>query len=236
MDVPFKTDFDDLEYPSNKSLFDDMKLLGGRGQNAWLGQPGTSTVTTESMAECLAFTEGMKSVIREAGIVTKDVSEQFESWLKEKQTRDIIAKSAYSEFSTSKLQNESREFISLGKTINALSNELDAVYEEYNAEGWDGYEAEGVGLNVYCEAKKVLTKIINQAPSKVITNLDISPAADGSIVFEWWKDDNSILTITTSGKEEVVIVFVDECSETGGKVNIDKLEEYMRKTEKLFFG
>lgn len=228
-----KFELEDNQRINTDLMFDGMKILGGGRVAGWESYVGTNTVDKEPSESFVKEMRPFTNMVAVPDI--SDFNEWGRSYEEEQQFRNIITRRVYNSFLISRVRDESEEIVSLDNILNDLHNELDEVYKECHEIDWDGYGAEKIGLNVYSEAKKLLGVLISVVPSRVIASIDISPAADGSIVFEWRKDEKSILTISTSGKEEVVVAFINEYSKSGVKVRLDRLREYLSKVENLFF-
>ena len=68
-----------------------------------------------------------------------------------------------------------------------------ADYEAYAVENWDGYDA----LPITAETLHAARSILKSLP-KTFDDPVCSPGADGSIVFEWLKDDGPLRKLFTS--------------------------------------
>lgn len=69
--------------------------------------------------------------------------------------------------------------------------DLAAAYAEGSVNNWDGYGAKAVGVDVYVSSKAFLDALPHSLPDP-----EISPDADGEIMFTWRHDPRHILTIT----------------------------------------
>lgn len=76
--------------------------------------------------------------------------------------------------------------------------QLLALFEDCNAEDWDGYGAKGVtpqSLNVALE-------FLEKLPA-FVANPEIAADPDGEISFEWFKSDDMILTLSINSERKI---------------------------------
>lgn len=117
--------------------------------------------------------------------------------------------------------------------IKSLYKEIDDLHIECSKSGWDGYDAEPIE-NVTCQEAKRLVDIIKVELMGRIHNVDISPGADGSIIFEWRKGNYGILTISVSGKQQAIFVLIDKDYRIKGKFELGKYYEVIDSIKKFF--
>jgi len=114
-----------------------------------------------------------------------------------------IYKKAFSEDS---LPNEGTNFIEIEK-LERFIDELLNIQLDCSKSGWDGYDAQPINKKVISEAFNLIN-IISSLNKKILTP-DLSPAPNGSIIFEWRSDD-IILTISVMGEERLIYTFINE--------------------------
>ncbi len=117
--------------------------------------------------------------------------------------------------------------------VNSLYKDIDDLSIECSESGWDGYDAEPIE-KVTCQEAKRLVDIIKVEFMGRIHNVDVSPGADGSIIFEWRKGNYGILTISVSGKHQAVFVLIYKDYRIKGKVELEKFYEIINSI-KIFF-
>ncbi len=98
------------------------------------------------------------------------------------------------------LVKEVREHFTQANTyyplVQALQ-QLEAVYEEYSENNWDGYGA----LSISAEAVSEATLFLGLLSDSHLPMPDISPEVDGGIELEWYKSTDFIFTVNMSGSE-----------------------------------
>lgn len=106
--------------------------------------------------------------------------------------------------------------------------ELEEIYIECSDKDWDGYSSQPISREAISEAKEVF-KIIDKNLNKSISSrFNVSPAPDGSVVFEYRKNKYHNFVISVKGKREVIIINVElnKNIEISSKVNLNDFEKH----------
>lgn len=103
--------------------------------------------------------------------------------------------------------------------IEIIKSKIDRVFKDCSYEKWDGYRAVPVPLSV-CEKAKDFASLIlwtNSIFNKDIldlNNMSVSAEPDGSLVFEWYKSLENIISISVSPDKYIYWV---ECRDGNSK-------------------
>lgn len=110
------------------------------------------------------------------------------------------------EFSENSLPNESSNFIEV-QQLKQITDVLLNILSDCSKVGWDGYDAQPIDKKVITEGFNLLN-IISSINKNILTP-GLSPAPNGSIIFEWRSDD-IMLTISVMGQERLIYTFINE--------------------------
>jgi hypothetical protein len=85
---------------------------------------------------------------------------------------------------------------------------LDDLYNECREPNWDGYNSESISTDYFKDAKLFLMKLIKSIGIDDINKMEISPAPDGTILYEWYGVNNNILSVWLRKNNSVAYSFI----------------------------
>ena len=115
------------------------------------------------------------------------------------------------------------------KTFNNLDIQIEKIIIDCKENGWDGYDANPISSKTQINSKTLIKKLIINIPEYIVDNCDISPASDGSIVFEWRENSSKIFTISIL-EDQVIYIYINKIKKekTTGKFEFIGIDNFLR--------